>query len=53
LSQFLATSNDILAEAKAPSDTQSFTSEIYMPCFGSDGAGLEATTSIVVTAVAP
>jgi hypothetical protein len=52
-SQFLATSDDTLATAKAPSDTQSFTSEIYMPCFGSDGAGLQATTSIVVTAVAP
>ena len=52
-SQFLTTGDDILATAKAPSDTQSFTSEIYMPCFGSDGAGLEATTSIIVTAVGP
>lgn len=49
---FLTTADYVLATSKAPSDTQSFTSEIFMPCFGSDGTGLEATTNIVVTAVA-
>ena len=50
---FLSAADDPLATAVAPTDSESFTSEIYMPCFGSDGAGQQATTNIVVTAVAP
>jgi len=49
---FLTTADDFLATAVAPAGSQPFNSEIYMPCFGSDGAGLVATTQIVVTAVA-
>jgi hypothetical protein len=51
-SVFLTTADDTLSGNIAASGNKSFTSEIYMPCFGSDGAGLQATTSIVVTAVA-
>lgn len=49
---FLTTSDDFLASGVAPAGTQSFNSEIYMPCFGSDGAGLAASTQIIVTAIA-
>ena len=49
---FLTTADDFLATGVVPSGTKSFNSEIYMPCFGSDGAGMQATTQIIVTAVA-
>jgi hypothetical protein len=49
---FLTTADDYLSTNVAPAGSQSFNSEIYMPCFGSDGAGLQATTQIIVTAVA-
>jgi len=51
--KFLTGSAEPLSTGVAAAGTTQFTSEIYMPCFGSDGAGQQATTSIVLTAVAP
>jgi hypothetical protein len=50
---FLTTANQALATSITPAGTKSFTSEIYMPCFGSDGATTLMTTNIVVSASNP
>jgi len=50
---FLTTAPEDLATGIAAAGTKTFTSEIYMPCFGSDGAGEQASTSILLTAIAP
>lgn len=50
---FLTTTSEPLSNNVAALGTKQFTSEIYMPCFGSDGAGAQASTSIILTAVAP
>jgi hypothetical protein len=52
LAKFLTTAAEPLSENVAADGTTQFTSEIYMPCFGSDGAGEQRSTSIVLTAVA-
>jgi hypothetical protein len=48
----LSTVDTTIATALAPlgAGSTSFTTEFYMPCTGSDGVGLTASTSIVVTA---
>jgi hypothetical protein len=50
---FLTTTAEALSTNVAALGTTQFTSEIYMPCFGSDGAGEQASTAIILTAVAP
>jgi hypothetical protein len=50
---FLTTTSEALSSDVAALGATQFTTEIYMPCFGSDGAGEQASTSIILTAVGP
>jgi len=51
---FLALTEDTLAsDVAATTGEVKFTSEFYMPCPGSDGAGKVASTSITVVAIGP
>jgi hypothetical protein len=49
---FLTGSAEPLSNNVPALGTTQFTTEIHMPCFGSDGAGAQASTSIVLTAMA-
>jgi len=51
LAQFLQLTDDLLAsDVPANTGTVQFTSELYMPCSGSDGSGKVASTAITVVA---
>lgn len=52
--QFLSPTSDTLASGVAATGgTVQFTSELYMPCSGSDGSGKVASTAITVVATSP
>lgn len=51
---FLQTAEDYLANGVAANTgTVQFTTELYMPCAGSDGSGKVASTAITVVATSP